>query len=303
MNKYLKKAENGSGIDHYTRVPGTGAKQKITFTKMHGCANDYVYIDCFQNDIQNYAELAIYLSDRHTGIGGDGVIYICPSDVADARMRMYNLDGSEGMMCGNGIRCVAKYVYDSGIAKKDVLHIETKSGIKICRVHVENGEVTTVTVDMGKAELVPAKIPVDFPGDTAVKEKITVLDKEYEVTCVSMGNPHCVVFEDPDSLDLPQIGALFENAPVFPERVNTEFVQKIGERTLKMRVWERGSGETLACGTGACAAAAAAVAQGMFPRGEDITVQLRGGTLTINVGETVFMTGEAKIVFTGEVEL
>ena len=176
MNKYLKKAENGSGIDHYTRVPGTGAKQKITFTKMHGCANDYVYIDCFQNDIQNYAELAIYLSDRHTGIGGDGVIYICPSDVADARMRMYNLDGSEGMMCGNGIRCVAKYVYDSGIAKKDVLHIETKSGIKICRVHVENGEVTTVTVDMGKAELVPAKIPVDFPGDTAVKEKITVLD-------------------------------------------------------------------------------------------------------------------------------
>ena len=126
MNKYLKKAENSSGIDHYVRVPGTGAKQKITFTKMHGCANDYVYIDCFQNDIQNYAELAIYLSDRHTGIGGDGVIYICPSDVADARMRMYNLDGSEGMMCGNGIRCVAKYVYDSGIAKKDVLHIETK---------------------------------------------------------------------------------------------------------------------------------------------------------------------------------
>lgn len=172
MNKYLKKAENSSGIDHYVRVPGTGAKQKITFTKMHGCANDYVYIDCFQNDIQNYAELAIYLSDRHTGIGGDGVIYICPSDVADARMRMYNLDGSEGMMCGNGIRCVAKYVYDSGIAKKDVLHIETKSGVKICRVHVENGEVTTVTVDMGKAELVPAKIPVDFPGDTAVKEKI-----------------------------------------------------------------------------------------------------------------------------------
>lgn len=186
MNKYLKKAENGSGIDHYTCVPGTGTKQKITFTKMHGCANDYVYIDCFQNDIQNYAELAIYLSDRHTGIGGDGVIYICPSDVADARMRMYNLDGSEGMMCGNGIRCVAKYVYDSGIAKKDVLHIETKSGIKICRVHVENGEVTTVTVDMGKAELVPTKIPVDFPGDTAVKGKITVLDKEYEVTCVSM---------------------------------------------------------------------------------------------------------------------
>ena len=226
MNKYLKKAENGSGIDHYTRVLGTGAKQKITFTKMHGCANDYVYIDCFQNDIQNYAELAIYLSDRHTGIGGDGVIYICPSDVADARMRMYNLDGSEGMMCGNGIRCVAKYVYDSGIAKKDVLHIETKSGIKICRVHVENGEVTTVTVDMGKAELVPTKIPVDFPGDTAVKEKITVLDKEYEVTCVSMGNPHCVIFgKDPDTIDLEKIGPHFEHFEKFPERINTEFIE------------------------------------------------------------------------------
>lgn len=306
MNKYLKKAENGSGIDHYMRVPGTGAKQKITFTKMHGCANDYVYIDCFQNDIQNYAELAIYLSDRHTGIGGDGVIYICPSDVADARMRMYNLDGSEGMMCGNGIRCVAKYVYDSGIAKKDVLHIETKSGIKICRVHVENGEVTTVTVDMGKAELVPAKIPVDFPGDTAVKEKITVLDKEYEVTCVSMGNPHCVIFqkEDVDDLDLTRIGPKFEHHPLFPERVNTEFVNVLPDGSLKMRVWERGSGETWACGTGSCATGVAACLNGFANKNEDIVVHLRGGDLTIRyTDETVFMTGAATTVFKGEIEI
>lgn len=306
MNKYLKKAENGSGIDHYARVPGTGAKQKITFTKMHGCANDYVYIDCFQNDIQNYAELAIYLSDRHTGIGGDGVIYICPSDVADARMRMYNLDGSEGMMCGNGIRCVAKYVYDSGIAKKDVLHIETKSGIKICRVHVENGEVTTVTVDMGKAELVPAKIPVDFPGDTAVKEKITVLDKEYEVTCVSMGNPHCVIFqkEDVDDLDLTRIGPKFEHHPLFPERVNTEFVNVLPDGSLKMRVWERGSGETWACGTGSCATGVAACLNGFANKNEDIVVHLRGGDLTIRyTDETVFMTGAATTVFKGEIEI
>lgn len=306
MNKYLKKAENGSGIDHYTRVPGTGAKQKITFTKMHGCANDYVYIDCFQNDIQNYAELAIYLSDRHTGIGGDGVIYICPSDVADARMRMYNLDGSEGMMCGNGIRCVAKYVYDSGIVKKDVLHIETKSGIKICRVHVENGEVTTVTVDMGKAELVPTKIPVDFPGDTAVKEKITVLDKEYEVTCVSMGNPHCVIFqkEDVDDLDLTRIGPKFEHHPLFPERVNTEFVNVLPDGSLKMRVWERGSGETWACGTGSCATGVAACLNGFANKNEDIVVHLRGGDLTIRyTDETVFMTGAATTVFKGEIEI
>lgn len=306
MNKYLKKAENSSGIDHYVRVPGTGAKQKITFTKMHGCANDYVYIDCFQNDIQNYAELAIYLSDRHTGIGGDGVIYICPSDVADARMRMYNLDGSEGMMCGNGIRCVAKYVYDSGIAKKDVLHIETKSGIKICRVHVENGEVTTVTVDMGKAELVPAKIPVDFPGDTAVKEKITVLDKEYEVTCVSMGNPHCVIFqkEDVDDLDLTRIGPKFEHHPLFPERVNTEFVNVLPDGSLKMRVWERGSGETWACGTGSCATGVAACLNGFANKNEDIVVHLRGGDLTIRyTDETVFMTGAATTVFKGEIEI
>ena len=305
MNKYLKKAENGSGIDHYTRVPGTGAKQKTTFTKMHGCANDYVYIDCFQNDIQNYAELAIYLSDRHTGIGGDGVIYICPSDVADARMRMYNLDGSEGMMCGNGIRCVAKYVYDSGIAKKDVLHIETKSGIKTCRVHVENGEVTTVTVDMGKAELVPAKIPVDFPGDTAVKEKITVLDKEYEVTCVSMGNPHCVVFcSQVDTLDVEELGPKFEFDPLFPERVNVEFVKVLAPNVLKMRVWERGSGETMACGTGACAAVVAATLNGKCEKGEDIRVILKGGDLTVRyTDEKVLMTGGAEKVFDGVVEV
>ena len=220
-------------------------------------------------------------------------------------MRMYNLDGSEGMMCGNGIRCVAKYVYDSGIAKKDVLHIETKSGVKICRVHVENGEVTTVTVDMGKAELVPAKIPVDFPGDTAVKEKITVLDKEYEVTCVSMGNPHCVIFgKDPDMIDLEKIGPHFEHFEKFPERINTEFIEVLDKHTLKMRVWERGSGETMACGTGACASAVAACLNGYCKKGEDITVKLRGGDLVIHyTDDGVQMTGSADTVFTGVVEI
>ena len=303
MNKYLKKAENGSGIDHYVRVPGTGAKQKITFTKMHGCANDYVYIDCFQNDIQNYAELAIYLSDRHTGIGGDGVIYICPSDVADARMRMYNLDGSEGMMCGNGIRCVAKYVYDSGIAKKDVLHIETKSGIKTIDLTVENGKAAYAKVNMGKAILDPKKIPVKAEGDTFISQEIMVGDKSYTVTCVSMGNPHCVVFtEGIDTLDLEKTGPEFEHHPLFPDRINTEFVEVIDEHTLKMRVWERGAGETISCGTGTCASTVAAVLNGYCPRGEEIAIQIRGGVLydTYLENGDVVMRGPAVEVFHGE---
>ena len=252
MNKYLKKAENGSGIDHYVRVPGTGAKQKITFTKMHGCANDYVYIDCFQNDIQNYAELAIYLSDRHTGIGGDGVIYICPSDVADARMRMYNLDGSEGMMCGNGIRCVGKYAYDHGIVDKPQISVETLGGIKYLDMQVEDGKVKTVKVDMG----VP-KLTSELP------EKIQVGGKILEFTGIDVGNPHAVYYvENVDGLDLEKIGPAFEMHERFPDRVNSEFIRVIDRKHLQMRVWERGSGETWACGTGACAAAVAAVIAG-----------------------------------------
>ena len=305
MNKYLKKAENGSGIDHYTRVPGTGAKQKITFTKMHGCANDYVYIDCFQNDIQNYAELAIYLSDRHTGIGGDGVIYICPSDVADARMRMYNLDGSEGMMCGNGIRCVAKYLFDNGIVKKPVINIETKSGIKSCSIMTMNGKAYKITVDMGAAALRPEQVPVKLEGDMVVNKPVIIDGHEYYITCASMGNPHCAVFAPSiDKLDLNAMGPKFEYNPLFPERVNVEFIEVVDERTLKVRVWERGSGETMACGTGACASAVAACLNGYCKKGEDITVKLRGGDLVINyTDDGVQMTGSADTVFTGIVEI
>ena len=305
MNQYVRKAENGSPVDHYERVAGNGKKQKIAFTKMHGCANDYVYISCFDQDIENHSELAVWLSDRHTGIGGDGVIFICPSEIADAKMRMFNLDGSEGMMCGNGVRCVAKFVYDSGSARKDVLHIETLSGIKTCRVTVENGEVAAVTVDMGKAELAPEKIPVLFDGESVVSREIEVLGEPYAVTCVSMGNPHCVIFGgDPDFIDLEKIGPYFEHFEKFPERINTEFIQVLDDHTLKMRVWELGSGETMACGTGACASAVAACLNGFCQKGEDIRVRLRGGELVIRyTDERVQMTGNADTVFTGVVEI
>lgn len=305
MNKYRRIAESGSSVGRYERVADSGKKQKITFTKMHGCANDYVYISCFDHDIRNHAELAVYLSDRHTGIGGDGVIFICPSEIADAKMRMFNLDGSEGMMCGNGVRCVAKFVYDSGIARKDVLRIETLSGIKTCRVAVENGEVAAVTVDMGRAELAPEKIPVLFDGETVVAREIEVLGRPYAVTCVSMGNPHCVIFgDDPDKTDLAALGPHFERFEKFPERINTEFIQVLDGHTLKMRVWERGSGETMACGTGACASVVAACLNGYCEKGEDIRVKLSGGDLLIRyTDERVWMTGNADTVFTGTVEI
>ena len=273
------------------------------FIKMEGAGNDYIYFDCLRAPLASPETLAVRLSDRHKGIGGDGIVLICPSGVADAKMRMFNADGSEGKMCGNAIRCVGKYLYESGAAAKENLEIETLSGVKKLRLYPEKGVVSRVRVDMGAAVFDAEKVPVLLPARQVIGYPVQIAGEMHRITCVSMGNPHCVVFEDPDALDIAQIGPKFENAPLFPERVNTEFIKKIGARALKMRVWERGSGETLACGTGACAAAAAAVAQGMFPRGEDITVQLRGGTLTINVGETVFMTGEAKIVFTGEVEL
>lgn len=275
----------------------------VHFTKMHGCGNDYLYFDCFQQEIGNPQALAVRLSDRHKGVGGDGIILICPSQVADARMRMFNLDGSEGKMCGNGIRCVARYVYEH-IVKKESLSIETLSGIKSCTVVDSNREHFRVTVDMGNAILTPQDIPVKLPGERAVGEKVKIAGGSYEITCVSMGNPHCVVFgEDPDALNLPEIGPRFELSPLFPEQVNTEFIQVMDERTLKMRVWERGSGETMACGTGACAAAVAAVLNGFARAGEDITVHLRGGDLTIRYeDERVWMTGEACVVFQGTVE-
>lgn len=272
------------------------------FVKMQGAGNDYIYFDCFGGEPEDIPALAVRLSDRHKGIGGDGLVLICRSDAADAKMRMFNADGSEGNMCGNAIRCVGKYLYDENVCRKEELSVETKSGIKYLRLYTENGKVKRVRVDMGKADFDPKSLPVLLEG-AAVDRPVKIAGGLHRITCVSMGNPHCVLFEDPDGADLERIGPLFENDPLFPERVNTEFVKVIGKNALKMRVWERGSGETMACGTGACAAAAAACACGKCDAAQDILVQLRGGDLVIHVGETVFMTGEAEKVFSGEVEI
>ncbi len=277
----------------------------LEFTKMHGCGNDYIYINCFEREIESPEKLAVTLSDRHFGIGGDGIVLICRSSIADAKMRMFNLDGSEGKMCGNAIRCVAKYLYDNGLCIKDRIKIETLSGIKTLDVNTENGFVTSVKVDMGRAELDPSKIPVLLPGDRVINAPLKVRNQTYGITCVSMGNPHAVVFlDDVDSLNLTELGPCFENHEVFPERVNTEFVRVIDRNTLKMRVWERGSGETLACGTGACAAAVASVLNGYCNKGEDIRVLLAGGELIINyTDDRVLMTGGCVKVFEGVIEI
>jgi carbamoyl-phosphate synthase large subunit len=258
--------------------------------------------------IDNPEGLAINLSDRHFGIGGDGVILICPSEVADGKMRMFNLDGSEGKMCGNGIRCVGKFLYDHNmldINDRDEFTIETLSGVKNLKAYTQDGEVTTLRVDMGKAELDPKLIPVNFDKDRMIDEEVMISGQKYNVTCVSMGNPHCVVFVDNvDGLEIEKIGPAFENDPIFPERVNTEFIKILNDHTIKMRVWERGSGETWACGTGACAVAVAACENGFCKKGEDITVKLKGGDLIINyTDDTVYMTGKAEKVFEGEIEI
>ncbi|MDR2091056.1 MAG: carbamoyl-phosphate synthase large subunit [Clostridiales bacterium] len=280
-------------------------KMKLKFTKMHGAGNDYIYINCFENAVNSPESLSVYLSDRHFGIGGDGIVLICPSKSADAKMRMFNLDGSEGKMCGNAIRCVAKYLYDKDIVKKTEMSIETLSGIKKLKLFTQSGKVARVSVDMGRAILNAKEIPVVSEKETVVNERVSIGGAEYNITCVSMGNPHCIVFCDEiDSLDLEKLGPLFENDKIFPERVNTEFVKVAGADNLTMRVWERGSGETLACGTGACAAAAAAVLNGYCEAGRDITVKLLGGELTVNYGKDgVVMTGDAKLVFEGVVEI
>lgn len=284
------------------------SKMKLKFTKMQGIGNDYIYCSTFDQKINNPEALAVRLSDRHFGIGGDGIILVCPSDVADAKMRMFNLDGSEGKMCGNGIRCVGKFLYDHGmidVNEKDEITIETLSGIKNLKAYTLDGEVRRLRVDMGKAELNPALIPVAMDKDKIVNEPYTIDGKEYNITCVSMGNPHCVVFiNDVDGLDIEEIGPKFENDSLFPERVNTEFVKVLDDHTIKMRVWERGSGETWACGTGACAVAVAACENGFCKKGEDIVVKLKGGNLVINyTDDTVYMTGDAEKVFEGEVEI
>ena len=275
------------------------------FTKMQGTGNDYVYFNCIDNPIVNPEGLAVRISDRRFGVGGDGIILICKSDVADVKMRMFNADGSEGKMCGNGIRCVAKYCYDNAIVNKKVMTVETLSGIKTIQIHTQNGVAKLLTVDMGKAELAPAKVPVKLDGDKVVARKVDIDGKEYEITCVSMGNPHCVMFvNNVDNLAIDKIGPKFQENKLFPESVNVEFVKVIDKHTLKMRVWERGSGETWACGTGACAVAVAAVLNGYCEKDENITVKLLGGDLTIRyTDDTVYMTGEAKKVFDGEVEV
>ena len=281
--------------------------KKIRFTKMHGISNDYVYISTFDQELENLEELAIRLSDRRTGIGGDGIILVCPSDIADAKMRIFNADGSEGKMCGNGIRCVGKFIYDKGLVPPDktTVTVETLSGIKTLELTVKDGRVKSARVDMGAAILTPSDIPVIYSGDRMINAPLTVDGEIWNVTAVSMGNPHCVTFvDDVDSPELEKLGPHFERHPAFPERVNTEFVRVIDDHTLQMRVWERGSGETWACGTGACAAVAAACLNGYCRKGEDITVRLRGGDLIIRyTDETVIMTGPAEAVFEGETEI
>lgn len=284
-------------------------KMKASFTKMHGCGNDYIYFSCFDQEIMNPETLSVRLSDRHYGIGGDGVILVCPSDVADAKMRMFNLDGSEGKMCGNGVRCVGKFLYDHNLVDQDKeeVTVETLSGIKTLKPYKQNGEVTRIRVDMGKAELLPELIPVaiDKPLEKIVNYAAQIGNSTYDITCVSMGNPHCIVFvDDVENINIEEIGPQFENDDLFPERVNTEFIKILDNKTIRMRVWERGSGETWACGTGACAAAVAAVENGFCKKNEDITVKLRGGDLVIRyTDETVYMTGNAERIFEGIVEI
>ena len=278
---------------------------ELTFTKMHGCGNDYIYINCFACEIDAPEVLAVRLSDRHTGIGGDGIVLILRSDLADVKMRMFNIDGSEGNMCGNAIRCFAKYLYENQMVVKPHMQIETRSGVKTLELTIENAEVSSVKVDMGRAGLKPEEIPVKLTGQSVIARPVTIGGMDYVITCVSMGNPHAVVFcGNVDALDLRTIGPMFENDVLFPNRVNTEFVEIAGRNHLKMRVWERGSGETQACGTGACAAAVAAVLNGHCDKGENIQVQLPGGDLVINyTDETVYMTGSCQKVFDGTMKI
>lgn len=278
---------------------------RLKFTKMHGAGNDYIYINCFEETVKNPEKLAIKVSDRHFGIGSDGLILISPSDKADFKMNIYNADGSEGMMCGNGIRCVSKYVYDNGMTDKDEISVETRSGIKLIKMNVENGKVVSARVNMGEPILEAEKIPTKFNGKNVIRQKLTIDEKEYEVTCVSMGNPHCIVYvDDVKNIDLEKIGPKFENNEMFPERINTEFVHVVSDTELDMRVWERGSGETLACGTGSCAVTVASVLCGYCKRNTEIKINLLGGTLTDiwTDGGDVYMTGPAATVCTGEIE-
>ncbi|MCH5274449.1 MAG: diaminopimelate epimerase [Lachnospiraceae bacterium] len=279
----------------------------MKFTKMQGCGNDYIYVDGSREQIkaEDKPEIVRALSDRHFGIGGDGVIFINPATEADFEMEMYNADGSRSEMCGNGIRCVAKYVYDKGLTNKQQLRIVSAGKVKELQLTVEDGKVILIKVNMGAPELTPEKIPVSVLGESAIDTPIEVQGVTYRMSCVSMGNPHAVVFlEDVEGLDIEKIGPAFENHPCFPNRVNTEFVKVLSRNTVRMRVWERGTGETLACGTGACATAVACILNGLTE--ERVKVQLTGGDLEIywdREANLVYMTGPATHVFDGEIEL
>ena len=273
----------------------------MRFTKMQGAGNDYVYVNCFSEKVEDPSALAIKVSNRNFGVGSDGLILICPSDIADCRMDMYNSDGSRSQMCGNGVRCVGRFYHDR-IEKKDTITVDTLAGIKILKMHYENGIVSSITVDMGEPELKPELIPVNIPGEKAVDVPVTVDGVDYRMTCVSMGNPHAIVFvDDVDAVEIEKTGPLFENHELFPERTNTEFLQMPDEHNINMRVWERGAGETLACGTGACASLVAATLLGKCDG--KATLHLRGGNLEIEWNKEnghVFMTGPAEFVFDGE---
>ena len=277
----------------------------MKFTKMHGCGNDYIYVNCFTEKIEEPSVIAKKVSDRHFGIGSDGLSLICPSETADFKMRMFNADGSEGKMCGNGIRCVAKYVYDYGLTDKTQISVETLGGIKYLDLTVEDGKVSLVKVDMGKPELEADLIPIISEREQVIDEPIEVDGKEYHMTGVSMGNPHAVIYvDDVKGLDLEKIGPKFENHERFPKRINTEFVHCIDRQTVEMRVWERGSGETLACGTGACAVAVSSILNNLTDT--QVTVKLLGGDLQIEWDrekDRVFMTGPATVVFDGVIDI
>ena len=280
-------------------------EENMKFTKMHALGNDYVYVNCFKEKVENPSALAPYVSDRHFGVGADGLILICPSDKADFRMDMYNADGSQAEMCGNGIRSVAKYVYDYGLTDKTEITVETLAGIKYLKLTIEDGRVSRVRVNMGAHILDPDLIPVKVPDRPPVKVPLEACGRTWEMTCVSMGNPHAVVFIDSvDDLDIEAVGPCFENHPLFPRRTNTEFVELLDRHEVKMRVWERGSGETLACGTGACAVGVACVLGGLTE--DKVTVHLLGGDLEIfwdRRENLVYMTGPATVVFDGEMTI
>ena len=274
----------------------------MRFTKMQGCGNDYIYINCFEERVEHPEKLAIAMSERHFGVGSDGLVLILPSEVADFRMRMFNLDGSEGKMCGNASRCVGKYVYEKGLTEKNEVTLETLGGIKLLRLHITDGSVKGVTVDMGEPILAAAEIPVLSEKQPVIGETVEILDRKFEFTCVSMGNPHAVTFVgDVAEFPVERYGRAVEVHPIFPDRVNTEFVEIVDDGHVKMRVWERGSGETWACGTGASATAVACVLNGKT--GRKVDVELIGGTLTIEWKEAdnhVYMTGPAEFSFEGE---